>query len=77
MDFAFSLLPIIGRYVNYTCISYASKTMSGFVIAILLAILSIVFAVKESNYWIIFVALATVLTFLSANRADKLYKSIN
>ncbi|PER51511.1 hypothetical protein COL26_22190 [Bacillus thuringiensis] len=54
-----------------------SKTMSGFVIAILLAILSVVFAVKESDYWIVLVVLATVLTFLSVNRADKVYKSRN
>ncbi|EEL58429.2 hypothetical protein CN906_27690 [Bacillus toyonensis] len=52
-----------------------SKTMSGFVIAILLAILSVVFAVKESDYWVVLVVLATVLTFLSVNRADKVYKS--
>ncbi|MBJ7961674.1 hypothetical protein JDS77_29165 [Bacillus cereus group sp. N28] len=52
-----------------------SKTMSGFVIAILLAILSVVFAVKGSGYWIVLVVLATVLTFLSVNRADKVYKS--
>ena len=54
-----------------------SKTMSGFVIAILLAILSVVFAVKESDYWIVLVVLATILTFLSVNRADKVYKSRN
>ncbi|PHA70496.1 hypothetical protein [Bacillus toyonensis] len=52
-----------------------SKTMSGFVIAILLAILSVVFTVKESDYWVVLVVLATVLTFLSVNRADKVYKS--
>jgi len=52
-----------------------SKTMSGFVIAILLAILSVVFAVKGSDYWIVLIVLTTVLTFLSVNRADKIYKS--
>ncbi|WP_157349852.1 hypothetical protein [Bacillus sp. EE-W1] len=54
-----------------------SKIMSGFVIAILLAILSVVFAVKGSDYWIILIVFATVLTFLSVNRADKVYKSKN
>lgn len=52
-----------------------SKTISGFVIATLLAILSVVFAVKESDYWVVFVIFATILTFLSANRANKVYKS--
>ncbi|WJE55459.1 hypothetical protein QRE66_27570 (plasmid) [Bacillus cereus] len=52
-----------------------SKTMWGFAIAILFAILSIVLAVKESGYWVVLVVLATVLTFLSVNRADKVYKS--
>ncbi|HDR3655061.1 TPA: hypothetical protein QCO21_001544 [Bacillus cereus] len=45
--------------------------MSGFIIAIL----SIAFAVKGSDYWIVLVVLATVLAFLSVNRPDKIYKS--
>ncbi|MED1060319.1 MULTISPECIES: hypothetical protein [Bacillus cereus group] len=52
-----------------------SKTMWGFAIAILFAILSIVLAVKESGYWVVLVVLATILTFLSVNRANKVYKS--
>ncbi|OOR03199.1 hypothetical protein BW900_28275 [Bacillus mycoides] len=52
-----------------------SKTMWGFAIAILFAILSIVLAVKESEYWVVLVVLATILTFLSVNRANKVYKS--
>ncbi|KMP94265.1 hypothetical protein [Bacillus cereus] len=52
-----------------------SKTMSGFVLAMLLSILSVVFAVKGNGYWIVLVVLATVLTFLSINRADKIYKA--
>ncbi|MBO1628525.1 hypothetical protein [Bacillus arachidis] len=52
-----------------------SKTMWGFAIAILFAILSIVLAVKESEYWVVFVVLAIILTFLSVNRANKIYKS--
>ncbi|MBJ8056043.1 hypothetical protein JDS87_30315 [Bacillus cereus] len=52
-----------------------SKTIWGFAIAILFAILSIVLAVKESGYWVVLVVLATILTFLSVNRANKVYKS--
>lgn len=52
-----------------------SKTMSGFVLAILLSILSVVFAVKGSDYWIVLIVLTSVLTFLCVNRADKIYKS--
>ncbi|WP_242218203.1 hypothetical protein [Bacillus cereus group sp. BfR-BA-01380] len=52
-----------------------SKTMWGFAIAILFAILSIVLAVKESGYWVVLFMFATILTFLSVNRANKIYKS--
>ncbi|HDT6579708.1 TPA: hypothetical protein RMI67_006474 [Bacillus cereus] len=52
-----------------------SKTMSGFVIAILLSILSVVFAVKGSDYWMVLIVPTGVLTFLSVNRADKIYKA--
>ena len=63
-----------GEKMNWTVLR-DSKTMWGFAIAILFAILSIVLAVKESGYWVVLVVLATVLTFLSVNRADKVYKS--
>ncbi|AHK41680.1 conserved domain protein [Bacillus anthracis] len=52
-----------------------SKTMSGFVLAILLSILSVVLAVKGSDYWLVLIVLTSVLTFLSVNRADKIYKA--
>ena len=52
-----------------------SKTMWGFAIAILLAILSIVLAVKGNGYSVVPVVFASIMTFLSVNRADKVYKS--
>ncbi|MBJ8073650.1 MULTISPECIES: hypothetical protein [Bacillus cereus group] len=60
--------------MNWTVLK-DSKTMWGFAIAILFAILSIILAVKESGYWVVLVMLATILTFLSVNRANKVYKS--
>ncbi|HDR8111986.1 hypothetical protein ACO1D2_12030 [Bacillus thuringiensis] len=49
-----------------------SKTMSGFVLAILL---SVIFAVKGNDYWIVLIVLTSVLTLLSVNKADKIYKA--
>ncbi|MCP8968433.1 hypothetical protein [Ectobacillus ponti] len=43
--------------------------------AIVLAALSVILAMKGSGYWIVLVVLATILTFLSANRADKIQKT--
>ncbi|PED08590.1 hypothetical protein [Bacillus pseudomycoides] len=51
------------------------KTILGFTIAILFAIISVVLAVKEIGYWVVFIVLTTILTSLSVNRADKIYKS--
>lgn len=63
-----------GEKMNWTVLR-DSKTMWGFAIAILFAILSVVLAVKGIGYWVTFIVLASILTFLSVNRADKVYKS--
>ncbi|MEC5308494.1 hypothetical protein [Bacillus thuringiensis] len=40
-----------------------SKTMSGFVLAILLSILSVVLAVKGSDYWIVLIVLIVLTCY--------------
>lgn len=51
------------------------RTMLGLTIAMLLGIISVVLAVRGNGYWGVLVVLASILTFLSIVRADKVYKS--
>jgi len=51
------------------------RTMLGLTTAMLLGIISVVLAVRGNGYWGVLVVLASILTFLSIVRADKVYKS--
>lgn len=50
------------------------KVMIGFGIALLLGVIAIFLALKDSETWVVFTVLGLVITGLSVFRADRLYK---
>ncbi|GFZ80509.1 hypothetical protein GCM10010978_22040 [Compostibacillus humi] len=50
------------------------KVMTGFGIALLLGVIAIFLALKDSETWVVFTVLGLVITGLSVFRADRLYK---
>lgn len=71
---AHNLLIRIGREEMNWRVLKDSKVIIAFTLSFIFEIIGIIFALKNNDFWVIFVVFGILLTFYSANRANQLYR---